>query len=77
MTAYESVLNAARQLPDDERMNLVRELMRSLTSQRWMTEARKRLDAYDRGQMVAVDVRDVLGEIDALLAEGPRRGSDA
>jgi putative addiction module component (TIGR02574 family) len=61
------VLEKALALPPDERAELVDRLLSSLSAKRerrieelWAREAEDRLAAFDRGEIKAVSVQDVL-----------------
>ena len=69
MTAHiDNVAEAAQRLPVDDRIRLVEILLDSLNpkdpgiDQEWVDECERRLDAYDRGEMSAVDATDVLAK---------------
>ena len=67
----EQILQQALALPPEERAELLEQLLAAFQGptdpaldELWAAEAHDRLDAYDRGELEAVDVEEVLQEID-------------
>ena len=67
----EQILQEALALPLEERAHLIEQLLATFQTppdptldQLWATEAHDRLDAYDRGELEAVDIEEVLDQID-------------
>lgn len=67
----ENILAEALELPPVERAELVENLLSSFEFQSrkaidalWAQEAEDRIDAFDRGEMVAIPVEDVFAEIE-------------
>ena len=65
------ILQEALALPLDERAHLVEQLLATFQAppdpaldQLWANEAHDRLDAYDRGELDAVDSEDVFDHMD-------------
>ena len=64
------ILQQALALPLEERAELIDRLLATLETppdpaldQLWANEAHDRLDAYDRGEIEAVDAEEVLNEL--------------
>jgi putative addiction module component (TIGR02574 family) len=62
----EQILRQALALPLEERAQLIEQLLATFQSppdaaldERWAKEAHERLDAYDRGEINAVDAEEV------------------
>ena len=69
------VLNAALDLPDDERADLVDDLVQSLGPAKlsevdlaWAAEAESRIDAYEAGEMVTHSAEEVFAALRDRLA---------
>ena len=66
--APEALCAAAKQLPADERLALVEQILDSLDAAdssidaQWVVEAQSRLAAYRRGELEAVPLADVLAK---------------
>lgn len=67
----EQILQQALALPPEERAELLERLLATfqgptdpVLDELWANEAHDRLDAYDRGELEAVDVEEVLEHID-------------
>lgn len=67
----EQILQQALALPPDERAELLEQLLAAFQGptdpaldELWTAEAHDRLDAYDRGELEAIDVEKVLEQID-------------
>jgi putative addiction module component (TIGR02574 family) len=68
------LFNAALQLPPDARAALAGELLASLEGTQvdsdreaeWANEIRRRLDAYERGEVTAIPADQVLSRLDAV-----------
>jgi len=67
----EQILQQALALPLEERAELLEQLLAAfqgptdpVLDQLWAAEARDRLDAYDRGELEAVDAEEVFDQID-------------
>ena len=67
----EQILQQALALPPEERAELLEQLLAAFQGptdpaldELWAAEAHDRLDAYDRGELEAIDVEEVLEEID-------------
>ena len=67
----EQILQDALALPLEERAQLIERLLATFQGppdpaldQLWANEAHDRLDAYDRGELDAVDVEDVFEQLD-------------
>ena len=67
----EQILQQALALPLEERAELLEQLLAifqgptdAVMDELWIAEAHDRLDAYDRGELEAVDVEKVLEQID-------------
>ena len=67
----EQILQQALALPLDERAELLEQLLAAfqgptdpVMDELWAAEAHDRLDAYDRGELGALDTEEVLKEIE-------------
>ena len=67
----EQILQQALALPPEERAELLEQLLATfqgptdpVLDELWANEAHDRLDAYDRGELEAIDVEEVLEHID-------------
>ena len=67
----EQILQQALALPPEERAVLLEQLLATfqgptdpVLDELWANEAHDRLDAYDRGELKAVDAEDVIKHID-------------
>ena len=67
----EHILQQALALPLEERAELLEQLLAvfqgppdPVVDQLWVAEAHDRLDAYDRGELEAIDAEKVLEQID-------------
>ena len=67
----EQILQEALALPLEERAELIQRLLATFQAppdpaldQLWANEAHDRLDAYDRGELKAIDVEEVFEQID-------------
>ena len=67
----EQILQEALALPLEERAHLIEQLLATFQTppdpaldQLWANEAHDRLEAYDRGELEAVDVEEVLEQLD-------------
>lgn len=65
----QDVIARAKALPPDERQVVVDELLQSLNAPAsealdasWEAEIRRRLDAYDRGEVQAIDAAEVFAK---------------
>ncbi len=64
----DNVAEAAQKLPIGERIRLVEILLQSLNQrnheidQVWFDKCERRLDAYERGEMAALEAADVLAK---------------
>lgn len=66
----DAVFAAALSLPNETRIALAEELVKSLErddvaalSPAWAAEIRKRIDAYKRGEMKVIPAEDVVGSL--------------
>ena len=71
MTAKaDEALSIALDLPPEERAAIIDKLLRSLDEPdpqimaAWMDEAKRRMEAYDRGEIESYSEEDVLAELD-------------
>jgi putative addiction module component (TIGR02574 family) len=70
------VFDEALRLPSDVRAALARELLASLEDQKvdpdrealWAAEIRRRLDAYERGEVTALSADDMLARLGAVVS---------
>lgn len=67
----DQIIREVLALPLEERAQLIERLLATFQTppdpaldQLWANEAHDRLDAYDRGQLDAVDIEDVFQQID-------------
>lgn len=67
----EQILQQALALPPEERAELLEQLLAAfqgptdpVLDEMWAAEAHDRLDAYDRGELEAVNLEEVLEQID-------------
>ena len=67
----EQILQEALALPLEERAHLIEQLLATFQAppdpaldQLWVNEAHDRLEAYDRGELEAVDVEEVFEQLD-------------
>jgi Putative addiction module component len=67
----EQILQEALALPLEERAHLTEQLLATFQTlpdpaldRLWANEAHERLDAYDRGELDAVDIEEVFGQND-------------
>ncbi len=72
LTAFEDIKTMALQLPMADRTRLVETLLASLSEEdeilaEWVEEAERRWDAYERGEMVAVDFDESMARARAKL----------
>ena len=75
LTAFENIKTMALQLPMADRTRLVETLLASLSEEdeilaEWVEEAERRWDAYERGEMVAVDFDESMARARAKLIHG-------
>jgi putative addiction module component (TIGR02574 family) len=82
MTTYESVLSAATQLPEGDRLRLIDALWDTIPadaelplSEEWLAEIKRRLDQLDRGEAKTYSWSEVRDAALAKLQEMPRPGS--
>jgi hypothetical protein len=71
-TSLEEIETLALQLPAADRSHLTERLLASLTEDdeilaAWATEAERRSDAFDRGEMAGVEIGEVLARARAGL----------
>ena len=71
MSSSEQILQEALALPLEERAHLIEQLLATFQAppdpaldQLWANEAHDRLDAYDRGELDAVDVEEIFEQND-------------
>ncbi|TAL37000.1 MAG: hypothetical protein EPN93_06110 [Spirochaetes bacterium] len=68
MADIKELLEKAINLPPAERAYIIDKLMLSLDTadneleKHWAAEAESRIDAYERGELKAVSIKDVLGK---------------
>ena len=72
LTPFENIKTMALQLPMADRSRLVETLLASLSEEdeilaEWVEEAERRWDAYERGEMVAVDFDESMARARAKL----------
>ena len=72
LTPFENIKTMALQLPMADRTRLVETLLASLSEEdeilaEWVEEAERRWDAYERGEMVAVDFDESMARARAKL----------
>lgn len=67
---YQSILAAVLDLDDDERAKLADDVLRSLDGKEreriesaWYGEARRRFDAYDRGEIRGIPAAEVFKDL--------------
>ena len=75
LTAFENIKTMALQLPMADRTRLVETLLASLSEEdeilaEWVEEAERRWDAYERGEMIAVDFDESMARARAKLIHG-------
>jgi hypothetical protein len=71
---FERVVEEALDLREDERHELVDRLNRSFTDEnrifdKNLAEARRRFEAYDRGEIKSVDAREAMARVRKLRAQ--------
>ena len=75
LTPFENIKTMALQLPMADRTRLVETLLASLSEEdeilaEWVEEAERRWDAYERGEMIAVDFDESMARARAKLIHG-------
>jgi putative addiction module component (TIGR02574 family) len=69
-TVTQELASQAAKLPPSERLQLIETILATLDKPdpdieaAWATEAEDRLSAYRRGELAAVDEREVFGDLD-------------